>query len=262
MGVLMGKPKSEDVSVEIDLWIASETAASLLRGFTEYLTDRDWDHLDSLRSPEIRNAAIASRVLLRVALASATGGKVSPKEWEFGRTALGKPFVERGSDVHFSITYAGAMTAIGISPDCPIGLDIEPAPLRTSLEGMQIYLHPKERRGARLLPRKFKESAFLRYWTLKEAFAKSIGEGLNIDFAGIDLSSVPVGKAFLGRVMSRQAVFYTSRLRDWGLSAGGWLSFAIMPSEEIQAFALTLHRLEAESGLVERRERRTLIVER
>jgi phosphopantetheinyl transferase len=258
----MGKPECQDVSIEFDLWLASETAASLLCGFTENLTDRDWEHIDSLRSLAVRSAAIASRILLRLALTSATGGKVSPKEWEFGRTALGKPFVERGPDVHFSITYAGSMIAIGISRDCPIGLDIEPAPPRTSLEGMQTYLHPKERRGARLLPRKFKESAFLRFWTLKEAFAKSIGEGLNLDFAGIDLSSVPVGKAFLGRVIGHQAVFYASRLSDWRLSAGGWLSFAILPPEEIRAFALTLHRLEAESGLVESRERRILIVGR
>jgi len=258
----MSKPECKAVSIEIDLWLASETAASLFRGFTENLTDRDWDHIDSLRSPEVRSAAIASRVLLRAALASATGGKVSPKEWEFGRTALGKPFVERGPDLHFSITYAGSMIAIGISRDCPIGLDIEPAPPRTSLEGMQTYLHPKERRSARRLPRKFKESAFLRFWTLKEAFAKSIGEGLNLDFAGIDLSSVPVGKAFLCRVIGHEAVFYTTRLREWGLTAGGWLSLAIMPTEEIPAFALTLHRLEAESALVESRERRMLIVGR
>jgi phosphopantetheinyl transferase len=258
----MSKPERQDVSVEIDLWLASETAASLLCGLTENLTDRDWDHINSLRAPGVMSSAIASRVLLRVALASATGGKVSPKEWEFGRTALGKPFVERGPDVHFSITYAGSMIAIGISRHCPIGLDIEPSPPRTSLEGMQTYLHPKERRSGRLLPRKFKESAFLRFWTLKEAFAKSIGEGLNLDFASIDLSSVPVGKAFLGRVIGHQTVFYASKLRDWGLSAGGWLSFAIMPPKEIPAFALTLHRLEAESGLVESRERRTLIVGR
>ena len=258
----MSKPERQDVSVEIDLWLASKTAATLLRGFTENLTDRDWDHIDGFRSLEVRNAAIASRVLLRVALASATEGKVSPNEWEFGRTALGKPFVERGPNVHFSITYAGSMIAIGISRDCPIGLDIEPSPPRTSLEGMQTYLHPKERRGTRLLPRKFKESAFLRFWTLKEAFAKSVGEGLNLDFADIDLSSVPVGKAFLGRVIGHQAIFYASKLRDWGLSAGGWLSLAIMPAQEIPAFALTLHRLEAESGLVASRERRTLIVRR
>ncbi len=258
----MSKPKCQAVSVEVDLWIASEAAVALLRGFTENLTDRDWDHIDSLRSLDVRNAAIASRVLLKVALASATDGKVSPKEWEFGRTALGKPFVESGPKVHFSISYAGTMIAIGISRDYPIGLDIEPAPPRTSLEGMQTYLHPKERRSVRLLPRKFKESAFLRFWTLKEAFAKSIGEGLNLEFASIDLSSVPVGKAFLGRVIGHQAVFYASRLHDWGLTTGGWLSFAIMPPEEIPAFALTLHRLEAVSALVESRERRLLIVGR
>ena len=71
--------------------------------------------------------------------------------------------------------------------------------------------------------------------------------------------------ALPGKAFQRNVVLWylgVFRLCDCGLSAGGWLSFAIMPPEEFPAFALTLHRLEAESGLVERRERRTLIVER
>jgi hypothetical protein len=51
-GVLMSKSERQDVSIEIDLWLASKTAATLLRGFTENLTERDWDHIDSFKLPE------------------------------------------------------------------------------------------------------------------------------------------------------------------------------------------------------------------
>ena len=133
-------------SADIDLWIASEAAIQARYGSEVLLSAKDWNSIDRFRLEAARNAAISSRVLLRVALTSATGSDSAPETWEFDRTELEKPFVERGPKLHFSISHAGPLIAIAVSQSHPIGVDIEPAPPRTSLEGMEHYLHANERR--------------------------------------------------------------------------------------------------------------------
>ncbi len=248
-------------SADIDLWIASEAAIQARYGSEVLLSAKDWNSIDRFRLEAARNAAISSRVLLRVALTSATGSDSAPETWEFDRTELEKPFVERGPKLHFSISHAGPLIAIAVSQSHPIGVDIEPAPPRTSLEGMEHYLHANERRVARYLPRRFKDSAFLRFWTLKEAFAKSTGAGLNLDFAEIDFSSAKDGKAWLNRVAGQQSVLYTCKFQRLGLRANGWLSFAIATPDEILTINLKLHKLE---GLDDRlqEEQRALCISR
>ena len=242
-------------SEDIDLWIASETAIQARYDSEAILSDKDLGYINRFRLEAARNAAISSRVLLRVALASATGTSSAPETWEFDRTELEKPFVERGPKFHFSISHAGPLIAITISQAYPVGVDIEPAPPRTSLEGMQHYLHANERRATRYLPRGFKESAFLRFWTLKEAFAKSTGAGMNLDFAGIDFSSAKDGRAWVNRVTGQQCVLYTSKFQRLGLRANGWLSFAITTPDEILIINLKLHKLERHGDMLQEEQR-------
>jgi phosphopantetheinyl transferase len=116
---------------------------------------------------------------------------------------------------------------------------------------MQHYLHANERRAARYLPRGFKESAFLRFWTLKEVFAKSTAAGMNLDFAGIDFSSAKDGKAWVNRVTGQQCVLYTSKFQRLGLRANGWLSFAIT----ILIINLKLHKLERHDDMLQEEQR-------
>ena len=81
-------------SADIDLWIASEAAIQARYGSEAFLSAKDWNYIDRFRLEAARSAAVSSRVLLRVALASATDTDSAPETWEFDRTELEKPFVE------------------------------------------------------------------------------------------------------------------------------------------------------------------------
>jgi 4'-phosphopantetheinyl transferase len=100
-------------------------------------------------------------------------------------TAAGKPFVEGGP--FFSVSHAGDYAAAVVSPNAPVGIDIENT---ENVRGGDFWplakraFHPKELAFFIQRPdwRRFYE-----IWTQKEAFVKMRGDGL-----GIGLNTVNV----------------------------------------------------------------------
>lgn len=232
----------------IDLWLISANAAVALQSLAQVLSAGDW-HLINLRKiASERNSAIALQVCLRFALSSRVRWKNSPAAWKFCRTAFGRPFVEHGPNIYFSLTHSGNLNAIALSRTYPVGIDVETAAGDLCVDLMEDYLSSTERNIVRCLPGESRENEFLRLWTLKEAFAKATGLGLSMKFSEIDVSSVVAGTASACIICGQQTVLLTSHIRNLGLAGDGWLSLAANVSERPPSVCLNIYFLDAPSS--------------
>jgi 4'-phosphopantetheinyl transferase len=128
---------------------------------------------------------ILGRALLRLTLS--TFADVRPADWLFQFGPFGRPEVAGPTpiEVSFSLTHSHRLVGLAITSGAKVGLDIEGGarPFRHDDLAPNVL-------GPRELQR-FKRAGggcrlFLKYWTLKEAYLKARGDGLNVDLRLIE----------------------------------------------------------------------------
>jgi len=130
-----------------------------------------------------RRQYIFAHALLRLALSQAAPN-VAPTDWSFAIGRYGRPFVAApatSTALHFSLSHADGCVACVVSRHEAIGVDVETvsrrvAPLSTALR----FFAPEEIETLRGLPEPAAIERFFDYWTLKEAYLKARGFGLNL----------------------------------------------------------------------------------
>ena len=130
-----------------------------------------------------RRQYIFAHAMLRLALSQAAPN-VAPTDWSFGAGRYGRPFVaapEASTPLHFSLSHADGCVACVVSGHETVGVDVETvsrrvAPLSTALR----FFAPEEVETLRGLPEPVAIERFFDYWTLKEAYLKARGFGLNL----------------------------------------------------------------------------------
>jgi 4'-phosphopantetheinyl transferase len=121
--------------------------------------------------------------MLRLAL-SKVAPNVDPTDWSFAAGRYGRPFVAApatSTALHFSLSHADGCVACVVSGHEAVGVDVETvsrrvAPLSTALR----FFAPEEVETLRGLPEPAAIERFFDYWTLKEAYLKARGFGLNL----------------------------------------------------------------------------------
>jgi 4'-phosphopantetheinyl transferase len=121
--------------------------------------------------------------MLRMALSHAAP-EVEPTDWSFSTGRYGRPFVAApatSTALHFSLSHADGCVACVVSKHETVGVDVETvsrrvAPLSTALR----FFAPEEVETLRALPEPAAIERFFDYWTLKEAYLKARGFGLNL----------------------------------------------------------------------------------
>lgn len=145
-----------------------------------------------------RRAYVAAHALKRAMLAEASGLSPSALRWTTGphgrpelHPSLGLP------ELRFSITHSRGLVACGITRAGDIGVDTEPASRKVDALGLarQVFA-PEEAVALAALPESSREGAFIRLWTLKEAFVKASGEGLSFGLDRFALQIDPVALAY------------------------------------------------------------------
>ncbi|MCA1470619.1 4'-phosphopantetheinyl transferase superfamily protein [Bradyrhizobium sp. IC3195] len=130
-----------------------------------------------------RRQYIFAHAMLRLAL-SQVASNVAPTDWTFGAGRYGRPFVAApatSTALHFSLSHADGCVACVVSRHEAVGVDVETvsrrvAPLSTALR----FFAPEEVEALRGLPEPAAIERFFDYWTLKEAYLKARGFGLNL----------------------------------------------------------------------------------
>jgi 4'-phosphopantetheinyl transferase len=129
-----------------------------------------------------RRQYIFAHGLLRFALSSFVP-EVKPSDWCFVTNRYGRPFIAAPATtrtVYFSLSHTEGCVACVVSGCEAVGIDVEEIHERHSLFATaHSNFSPEEIDALRGLPPSDMVDRFFDYWTLKEAYLKARGAGLN-----------------------------------------------------------------------------------
>jgi 4'-phosphopantetheinyl transferase len=137
------------------------------------LNEEERGRADAFRFAVDRRQFIAAQGLKRLLLCRYC--RRPPATLRFRRRAAGRPELVDMPALRFSLSHTRGLVACALARDQAVGLDMEACDRRVAaLEIAQSCFAP----GELQLVRQQGTAAFLRLWTLKEAFVKATGEGL------------------------------------------------------------------------------------
>ena len=163
------------------------------------------------RHPDSRRAYVGARLVVRELLSEVArerlGVDVAPGDWRFAVDAWGKPSVAAPElPLHFNLSKTRGWVLVAVAIDCELGCDIELLdPRGDELALARRYFHASEVEWLEHQSAAEHGRAFVRLWTLKEAYAKARGRGLSL---GLDRIRV--------RLDGNLAVF------EPGVDTSGW----------------------------------------
>lgn len=181
------------VTGHIEIWIASPDQLMRAQSSLALLSEDDWAQINRNLDPGRRRAAIAARVILRIALSRASLQRVRASDWRFVTAMNSKPAVVPGlPQVHFSVSHVDPLVVVAVSAEREIGVDIECVDQNVSPDLIAEFAHVDEQNSIGGLPRPREIREFIRLWTLKEAYTKLTGRGHTLDFRSIKFTLDPV----------------------------------------------------------------------
>lgn len=159
-------------------------------------------------APEDRRDYAAAHALLRRTLTAAVPSH-PPEAWCFARTALGKPYLAGPAiddpPLRFNLSHTRGLVACAVSRDGEVGVDAECRAHINDLERLMAGVcSADERAQVRAAPATEQLAGFLDLWSLKEAYVKACGTGIDSALAHISFdlrapshirASLPAGAA-------------------------------------------------------------------
>ncbi|MFG3255686.1 4'-phosphopantetheinyl transferase family protein [Streptomyces sp. NPDC048172] len=145
------------------------------------LLGRDWARFLDLTHPGLRTRFASSRVLLKFAAASVL--HVAPQDIELGYTPTGRPYLRGYDGVQISLSHTDELLLVGLATGGVIGVDAERSDRSLYGPGLGRQLcTANETELIEAMPLEERDAALLRLWTLKEAYSKAIGLGMQFRF--------------------------------------------------------------------------------
>ena len=138
----------------------------------------------AFRCEKDRQLSILARAQIRYLMSEVTG--VPAKTLSFTRDDRGKPQVRpgtAGAGISFSVSHTRGMVICALGLAMPLGVDLEVLDRKVEPEIARRFFSPAETRQIMAMPGPDQGALFLRFWTLKEAWAKADGRGIA---AGLD----------------------------------------------------------------------------
>ena len=171
----------------VSVRIAPVEPAALARGALAVLSPLERARADRFRHVPSRDSYITAHVLVRMALSERTGS--SPQDWEFRIEESGRPVVASPQEfrhLRFSLTHCTGLAACAIADGIEVGIDAETGERALAVDEIARYFSEQERSALLEAGLPERDEMFLRYWTLKESYAKARGSGLsNEALAGV-----------------------------------------------------------------------------
>jgi len=131
-----------------------------------------------------RHEHLVTRALIRTTL-SRYHPTVDPRAWQFTTNAFGRPELAGPlcePRLRFNLSHTDGMIVCLVAVDREVGIDVENVTHR-QVDGVEIadhYFSTTEVADLRVLPRSEQRDRFFDYWTLKEAYIKARGLGLQL----------------------------------------------------------------------------------
>jgi 4'-phosphopantetheinyl transferase len=169
----------------IQLWYASaaaDTPGKIESFCMRWLPQEEHQSAAKFRVASARHQHVIGRGMARFLIA---GTQTAPHQIQFRSLDHGKPIVETPEQLRrpFNIAHTKGLVICGLGPEAAdewLGVDIEGLDRKTDPGLAQRYFAPEEiEQLDRVKNSDAKQALFLKIWTLKEAFIKAIGTGLN-----------------------------------------------------------------------------------
>ncbi|QKG55793.1 4'-phosphopantetheinyl transferase superfamily protein [Hymenobacter sp. BRD128] len=142
-----------------------------------------------LRTATLRQTFGRAHGFLRAVLAVYTSQ--AARLLAFSTTDLGKPQLP-DTAIHFSLSYRPGRALLAVSNAASVGADVEPLrPLADAAALVADLFSPTEQAALRAAPPEGWWPLFYTIWTRKEAYAKALGMGLTMPFAGFSVLAPP-----------------------------------------------------------------------
>ena len=128
----------------------------------------------------------AAHALLRHAL-SATGDH-APAQWQFDKTAAGKPLLigNGAGRASFSLSHTRGMVACAVTSSAAVGVDVECVDREVDPGAIAArFFAPSETAQIMTLEGEARRDRFFDLWTLKEALVKALGLGMAVSLGSL-----------------------------------------------------------------------------
>jgi 4'-phosphopantetheinyl transferase len=168
----------------VDDWRPERAGGPRLRA----LLGRDWGRFLELTHPDVRTRFASSRILLKFAAAKVLD--VPPRTVELGYAGSGRPYLRGYDGVHISLSHTDELLLVGLATGGVIGVDAERSDRKLYGPGLGRHMcTPHEVAEIEALPDDRRDPALVRLWTLKEAYSKAIGLGMQFRFTDFGFRS-------------------------------------------------------------------------
>lgn len=186
------------------LYVLPEPAA--LSGETEqrfaaWLSDEEQQRWQRLHHADDRRRFLLARALVRSVLATCL--QQTPESLQFTRNRYGKPELVQTAGtpeqtVKFNVSHTQGMLLLGVTLVDEIGVDVESTAREAEMLALaERYFAATEAAMLRGLPADGLRERFFRLWTLKEAYVKARGLGLQLGLDAFAFSFARDGSPYL-----------------------------------------------------------------
>lgn len=205
-------PSRDGLRDQLHVWIArpenfrDETSLARYRG---WLSDEERSRADRYLGADDRHLFLVAHALLRSTLSRY--GDRRPQEWRFTTGQHGRPGIGAGQAaamrLGFSLSHVHGMVACVVGDGIECGVDVEPLGRVTDPRALaRRYFHPGECDELDRLSDRDVDARFLEYWTLKEAYVKARGLGLELPLDGFRFTlgrGAPIAARFEAPIRDR-----------------------------------------------------------
>lgn len=176
---------------EVHVWSATLGAFSTA-GVALPIDPRERADATRFATPLLTHRYLVRRWMRRSVLARYLS--IPPDSIQYAEGRYGRPQLAGGeSGLRFSAADSGGLALMAVTVDAAVGIDLElPRDLADRSSIVRRWFHPSERTQIFAMPTDAGQAdVFFRLWTLKEAFVKALGLGLQLPFDsfGIDVGA-------------------------------------------------------------------------
>jgi len=167
----------------VHLWVQSEpgalTAAEQQR-FAGWLNAEEQQRWQRFKFAGDRQRFLQARALVRSVLAAYL--QQSPASVQFTSNQYGKPqLLQQPAPLRFNLSHTHGLLALAVSSDVEVGVDVEAVSREVEVVALaERFFAPVETALIKACSAEAQRDCFFRLWTLKEAYVKARGLGLQL----------------------------------------------------------------------------------
>ncbi len=171
----------------IHLWVLPLQAdEKLLQRCRSVLPEQEISRSEHFKFEQGKESYLVSQGGLRILLSAYLG--LEPELVGIGRRSKGKPYLTEHPEFHFNISNSGKWAVYGFSRSGEIGVDLECVRHLQDMDELIRQSFTEKEAGYITRIDSEKSRRFFKFWTVKEAYLKAVGEGMRIPPEGLELN--------------------------------------------------------------------------